>query len=79
MDWMQIATQLGVPVACMAVLALAIWRVAVWAGSHVLMPLVTSHIQFLSEVTTELKKQTEAYGVQSRVLQEMNAKLSRPG
>lgn len=79
MDWMQIATQLGVPVACMAVLSLAIWRSAVWAGAHVLMPLVKAHVHFLDEVTLQLQKQTEAYGVQSRVLQEMNTKLDRRG
>ena len=73
---MSIATQLGVPVACMAVMSMAVWRVCVWAGTHIAMPLVDAHIHFLKTVEMELHRQTEAYNVQSVILQEMNGKLA---
>lgn len=75
MDFMQIVTQLGVPVACMVVMAMAIWFVSRWMGTHILLPLVLAHVEFLKEVQMELKKQTESYGVQSKMLQNIGERL----
>jgi hypothetical protein len=56
MTWFEIADRFGVPLTCLGALALAVWKVLVWLGNHVVEPSIQAHCNFL-------KAQTEAMQV----------------
>lgn len=57
--FVQIAQSLGIPVAILAVLGLAIWRILVWIGSNVIKPAMERHMRFLDKVETTMESVTQ--------------------
>lgn len=52
--WLQIAQTLGIPVACLVALSLAVWAVLKWLAINVLKPLADRHVKFLDSVEERL-------------------------
>lgn len=59
MDFLNLAMNFGVAVACLVSLSLAVWRALVFIGSNVFRPLVERHVAFLDKLQVALEKQTQ--------------------
>jgi hypothetical protein len=51
--------QLGFPAAILIVFGLAVWRVLVWVGNKIALPVAEAHIQFLKILGDQSEKQTQ--------------------
>lgn len=63
---MTLASNLGVAVACLAALGLALWRGMIWIGANVLKPVADRHIKFLDDLS--MSQAAMAASVQTVVL-----------
>jgi hypothetical protein len=70
MDLIEVAKVFGFPCACLAALALAVWRIAVWFGTHIAEPLAAAHIQAMAA-------QTNAIQTISTKVEAIDAKLDK--
>ncbi len=59
MDFLNLAQNLGVAVACLVALGLAVWRALVFIGINILKPLTERHIAFLDRLQEVIEKQTQ--------------------
>lgn len=59
MDFVQIAGQLGVPVALLAAAGFAVWRSIVFFGKHIAVPLTQRHIEHIQVQERCLEQQTK--------------------
>ena len=50
MDVIQVAQMFGVPVAVAAAMGLAIWRVGIFVGNKIAIPLVERHVAFIDKL-----------------------------
>ena len=57
MDWLTIVQNVGVPAAVMAAGGMALWRIVVWAGNEVVIPLRDRHVKFLDSLQANLETQ----------------------
>ena len=57
MDFITIAQNLGVPVACMALMSYALFKVGKFMGEFVLKPLISAHVEFLKKLEASMDKQ----------------------
>lgn len=60
MDWTQLITQLGFPIACCIAMAAGIWKVMSWLGQHIIVPLkvaAESHLKTSEETQVKLVDQ----------------------
>lgn len=60
MDFIQIAANFGVAVACLVGLSLAVWRGIIWVGTHVAQPVALRHIKFMDELAIATASQSQA-------------------
>ena len=54
--WVTLVQTFGVAVACLGALGYAVWRVLVWTGTHVVLPVVQRHILFLDTMAAAVDK-----------------------
>lgn len=59
MDWVQVASNFGVPMLILASLGVALWRIGVWIGDRIVDPLVRSHINAVNTLNDRIPKQCE--------------------
>lgn len=59
-DFPNLVQTVGVPVACLAALAFAVWRTLNWLGVHVVRPVAARHVKFLDELGLAMAAQSQA-------------------
>lgn len=74
--WESLFQTFGIAVVCLFGLSLAIWRVGVWLGNKVVIPVAERHIRFLDEVAAGIKSQTENIIAQTRMMEAMELRLT---
>lgn len=58
-QFMTLAERVGVPLVILFAFALAVWKVAVWFGVNVVMPITTSHIKLIDETVDASKRNSD--------------------
>lgn len=57
--WTNLIQTFGIAVTCLVALALAVWRILVWVGEKVIVPVSERHIKFLDEVSASVRAQSD--------------------
>ena len=68
MDASQLFQAVGIPVACMIVMGLGIWRAGKWSAKNVIEPLVSRHMQFLDKLEKIMESQANTLKIQAETL-----------
>lgn len=58
--WLGVIQNFGITAVCLAFLAIAVWRIAIWVLNNVLKPLTDRHIKFLDDLSTAMQAQVAA-------------------
>jgi hypothetical protein len=73
MDWIDVATKLGVPVAALVALGYGVWRVIVWCGTNLVVPVRDKHAAFLDRLIGNLDALRETHAQSVTTQQQMQA------
>lgn len=57
---MQLVQTFGLAVVCLASLGYAIWQTLSWVAEHVIRPVISKHLEFLSKMERAIEQQTQA-------------------
>ena len=60
MDFVTIAQNLGIAVACLAALGWAVWSAARWTLANIAKPVADRHIKFLDDLSLAMGSQSQA-------------------
>lgn len=86
MDWMNLMQAFGLPVTILFAVGLGLWRVIVWAGREIAIPLrdrvIVRMEQFLDRLDTALREISESFAIlresaerQNRILRHIEQKI----
>lgn len=76
MDWVSVATNLGIPAVCLLALGAGVWKVMTWLGQNIVKPVADRHVKFLDDLSTAIATQTQAQTSMGTQLSEIVATQS---
>jgi len=59
MDFVDLLKNFGFPVAALVALSIVGWRVALWVGNRIFIPIAEAHIEFITHLKQNLDSQTD--------------------
>lgn len=77
MDWVAIASQLGIPAAVLAACMYAIWRVGVWSAKELVVPMRDKHFEVVDSVKAVNERNAETTATIAETLNKISDNQER--
>lgn len=59
-SWVEAAKTVGIAAVLLFALSYALWKVTIWVGNMVILPVMNRHLKFLDDLTQDFREQTNA-------------------
>ena len=74
-EWVVLIDKLGIPVAVMIGMGLGFYKIVVWLGLHVVVPLKDKHMSFIDQLQDLIGQIVSVQGSIDSKVQQINEKL----